>query len=161
MTHPSATPHSPFLPDAEPTLASLLRDVETAADAFVRGDMATYLTHIRHAPDYTLFRPDGGDAVHGFHATPEQIEQMSRTFRDGESTLEIAASYTSHAGDLAVIVLIERQHGQIGPLPDQDFSLRVTLVFRRDPSGWLLLHRHADPLVRPITMDQLASLTRV
>ncbi len=38
-------------------------------------------------------------------------------------------TYTS--GDLAVLVVIERQHGTIGGLPEQDWSLRVTWVFRR------------------------------
>jgi ketosteroid isomerase-like protein len=35
-------------------------------------------------------------------------------------------------GDLAVLVAIERQHGEVGGLPDQDWSPRVTLVFRRE-----------------------------
>lgn len=43
-------------------------------------------------------------------------------------------TYTSC--DLVVMAAIERQHGEVGGLPDQDWSLRVTLVFRRkDPSG--------------------------
>jgi hypothetical protein len=35
------------------------------------------------------------------------------------------------SGNLAVLVMIERQHGRIGGLPDQDLSLRVTLVLLR------------------------------
>ena len=54
---------------------------------------------------------------------------MSRYFRGGEADLEVFASYTS--GNLAVLVAIERQHGEVGDLPDQDLSLRVTLVFRK------------------------------
>jgi ketosteroid isomerase-like protein len=38
--------------------------------------------------------------------------------------------------------------------------LRVTLVFRRDDSDWRLVHRHADALVHPITMEQLSLLAR-
>jgi hypothetical protein len=30
-----------------------------------------------------------------------------------------------------VLVAIERQHGEVGGLTDQDWSLRVTLVFQR------------------------------
>ena len=56
--------------------------------------------------------------------------------------------------------MIERQHGQVGDLPEQDWSLRVTMVYRRDGSDWLLVHRHADPLVHPITQEQMASLAR-
>jgi hypothetical protein len=36
----------------------------------------------------------------------------------------------------------------------------VTLVFRHDGSQWRLAHRHADALVHPITVDQLADLAR-
>ena len=60
----------------------------------------------------------------------------------------------------AVCVAIERQHGEVGNLPDQDWSLRVTLVFRRAGGDWELIHRHADPLVHPIGFDRLAALAR-
>jgi ketosteroid isomerase-like protein len=59
-----------------------------------------------------------------------------------------------------VLVVIERQHGEVGGLPDQDLSLRVTLVFRRDGSEWRQVHRHADPLVHDISLEQLAALAR-
>ena len=72
--------------------------------------------------------------------------------------LEIVQSYTS--GDIVVLVVIERQHGQVGGLPDQDWSLRVTLVFRREGPEWRLLHRQADPLLHGISLEQLAALAR-
>jgi hypothetical protein len=34
------------------------------------------------------------------------------------------------------------------------------LVFRREGSDWRLVHRHADALVQPITMEQLSRLAR-
>jgi hypothetical protein len=36
----------------------------------------------------------------------------------------------------------------------------VTLVFRRERSGWRLVHRHADALVHPIDMEHLSRLAR-
>jgi ketosteroid isomerase-like protein len=45
-------------------------------------------------------------------------------------------------------------------MPDQDWSLRVTLLFRRSGDRWQLLHRHADPLVKPIPMEHCAQLAR-
>ncbi|MGI8585517.1 MAG: DUF4440 domain-containing protein, partial [Thermoleophilaceae bacterium] len=59
-----------------------------------------------------------------------------------------------------VLVVIERQHGQVGGLPDQDWSLRVTQVYRRYGSDWHVVHRHADPLVHAIDLEQAAALAR-
>jgi ketosteroid isomerase-like protein len=59
-----------------------------------------------------------------------------------------------------VLVMIERQHGRVGGLPDQDLSLRVTQVYRRIGSDWQLVHRHADPLVQTMELEELAALLR-
>src|SRR5262245_53725721 len=136
-------------------LAELIRRNAEAASAFIRGDIRGYLTLIKHADDYTLMAPFGGDTTRGFDASPENLARLARFFQAGEAELEVVESYRS--GDLVVLVVIERQHGQVGGLPDQDWSLRVTLVFRRDGAEWLLVHRHADPLVRPITLEQLSA----
>jgi ketosteroid isomerase-like protein len=56
--------------------------------------------------------------------------------------------------------MIERQHGEVGGLPDQDWSLRVTQVYRKRGSEWQLVHRHADPLVRHVGLKAAASLAR-
>jgi hypothetical protein len=45
-------------------------------------------------------------------------------------------------------------------LPDQEWSLQVSQFYRRDGSEWLLVHRHADPLVRPIGLEQAAAIAR-
>jgi ketosteroid isomerase-like protein len=64
------------------------------------------------------------------------------------------------SGDLVVLVGVERQHGEVGGLPRQDWSLRVTLVFRRVDDGWDLVHRHADALVQPIPFEHVGQLAR-
>ena len=56
--------------------------------------------------------------------------------------------------------MIERQHGEVGGLPEQDWSLRVTQVYRREGSEWRLVHRHADPLVNSISLEQAAAIAR-
>ena len=64
------------------------------------------------------------------------------------------------SGDMVVLVLIERQRAEVGGLPEQDWSLRVTQVYRREGSEWRLVHRHADPLVRGISLEQAAAIAR-
>jgi ketosteroid isomerase-like protein len=139
-------------------VAELVKRTEQAGAALMRGDITGYLALIRHADDYTLMQPFGGPPTRGFDRRPEHVSSLAHFFRSGESTLEVAQSYAS--GDLVVLVLIERQHGEVGGLPDQDWSLRVTQVYRRTGRTWELVHRHADPLVRPIGIDQAASLAR-
>jgi ketosteroid isomerase-like protein len=139
-------------------LGELVRITADAASAYIRGDIRTYLTLIKHSNDYTLMGPYGGEPRRGFDDSEEALAATARMFQGGEAELELVESYVS--GDIAVLVAIERQHGVVGGLPEQDWSLRVTLVFRREGSEWRLAHRHADPLVHPIRPEQLAALAR-
>src|SRR5919199_3568574 len=125
-------------------LAKLIGRTAQAASALIRGDVRTYLTLIPHAEDYTLMDPFGGEPTRGFEASSESLEAMERFFQGGEAELEVVESYTS--GDLVVLVVIERQHGEVGGLPEQDLSLRVTWVFRREGSEWRQEQRPAHPL---------------
>jgi ketosteroid isomerase-like protein len=149
MTHGNVT-------DEE--LAELIQRTTEAAKAYIRGDMNTYFTLIKHTEDNTLMSPFGGEPIRGIETSPERLEALERFFQGGEAELELVESYTS--GDLVVLVMIERQHGQVGGLPEQDWSLRVTWVFRREGSEWRQVHRHADPLVHGIGFEQLAALAR-
>ena len=142
----------------ESDVANLVAQVEESADALMAGDIDRYLALIHHAEDYTLLNPAGGPARRGFDDSPESRSAMARMFQSGSAKLELVETYAS--GDLAVIVGVERQRGVISGLPEQDWSLRVTWVFRRTESGWELAHRHADPLVQPITSEQFAALER-
>jgi ketosteroid isomerase-like protein len=142
----------------EEELAELIQRTTEAAKAYIRGDMRTYFALMRHGDDYTLMSPFGGEPERGFDTSPDRLEALERFFQGGEAELEVVETYAS--GDLVVLVAIERQHGEVGGLPDQDWSLRVTWVFRRDGSGWRQVHRHADPLVHPINLEQLAALAR-
>ena len=126
--------------------------------AFMRGDMRTYVALVRHGEEYTLMAPSGGEPRRGFDASDEALDALAQFFRGGEAELDVFQTYAS--GDIAVLVAVERQHGVVGGLPDQDWSLRVTLVFRRERSGWRLVHRHADPLVHEITHEQVGALAR-
>ncbi|HEV8166656.1 MAG TPA: nuclear transport factor 2 family protein, partial [Actinomycetota bacterium] len=128
-------------------VADLIRRSAEAASALIRGDIRTYVTLVRHADDYTLMAPSGGEPRRGFDASDQALDALARYFQGGEAELQVVQSYAS--GDMVVLVAIERQHGEVGglpdqdwSLPDQDWSLRVTLVFRREGGEWRLVHRH-------------------
>jgi ketosteroid isomerase-like protein len=150
MTHPDITGDE---------LGSLIERAREAAGALIQGDVRRYFALVNEAPDYTLMPPTGGPTRHGFDSSPATIEALEGFFAgEGEADLEVEQSYAS--GDLVVLVGVERQHGTVGGLAEQDWSLRVTLVFRRSTSGWKMAHRHADPLVQPIEFERGAQLAR-
>jgi hypothetical protein len=120
-------------------LAELIRRTAEAASAFIRGDMRRYLTLIKHADDYTLMAPFGGEPMRGFDASSECLEAIERYFQAGEAELELVQSYAP--GNMVILVVIERQHGEVGGLPDQDWSLRLQLpmIFSRPPPNALIV----------------------
>ena len=142
----------------EQDIAALIARWSQAAQLYIDGDLRAYAAIARHAEDYTLLPPHGGDARSGFDGSDDAVEWTARTFRGGQSELDIVKTYMS--GDLAVLVAVERQVGRVGDLPPQDWSLRVTLVFRREGTDWRLVHRHADPLVRAVNSELFAAIAR-
>ena len=148
----------PMPANSEQELADLVRTSEARAAAFMRGDMAKWSGMTRIADDFTLMQPFGGEASRGFDMSPERLARLASYFRNGDAKVDLIQFYAS--GDLVVLALIERQHGEVGGLPDQDWSLRVTLVYRRQGAEWWLVHRHADPLVRNVGLETSAALAR-
>jgi ketosteroid isomerase-like protein len=141
--------------DAE--LAEVIQRTEEATSAWMRGDMERYLELTPHARGFTLMNPFGGaPARHDDRA--ESIRAAAGYFAGGEARLEVVETHAW--GDTVVLVMIEEQHGQVGGLPDQDWSLRVTQVYRREGPDWRVVHRHADPLVHGIAFPQVAALLR-
>ena len=136
-------------------LTAFLRRTEDAASAWMRGDMERYLSLTKHAPGFTLVAPNGGPPTR-HEDRHSELASFSSYFRGGEATLEHVETHSW--GDTLVVVMIERQHGEVGDLPDQDWSLRVTQVYRREGADWLLVHRHADPLVATVDLAGLSAL---
>jgi hypothetical protein len=135
-------------------LAQLIRRTEEATSAFMRGDMERYLALTPHVRGYTLMNPLGGPPTR-YQDRSESLREAAGYFKAGEEL-----GYAHVWSDTVVLVMIERQHGEVGGLPDQDWPLRVTQVYRRDGSGWQLVHRHADPLARTIDLEEAAALAR-
>ena len=162
ITAAAAVPLATQLPSsavaADNEIAGLIRRAAEKNAAFMRGDMDLWASLVRIAPDFTLMQPFGGPASHGFDSSPRRLEELAQYFRNGETQLQVAQTYASER--LVVLAMIERQRAEVGGLPSQDWSLRVTEVYRKNGSEWQLVHRHADPLVRRVTLQQAARLAR-
>ncbi|MBE7369895.1 YybH family protein [Ramlibacter pallidus] len=140
-------------------IAQLTRLSEQGNAALMRGDIARYMELVKMAPDFTLMSPFGGEPSHGASYTPERMQSMGRFFRNGDLQQEVVQAWGT--ADMVVLAIIERAlHVEVGGLPAQDWTLRVTLVYRRHGSEWHLVHRHADPLAAGISLQQAAALGR-
>jgi ketosteroid isomerase-like protein len=137
----------------------LLREAEEANDALMRGDVDRYLELVAISEDFTLMSPFGGKPSHARNYTPATWEGMKTFFRDGKLKMELVQAYATE--EIVVLAVLERARVEVGGLPAQDWTLRVTLVYRREDRTWKLVHRHADPLgAAPITVAQSAALAR-
>lgn len=139
-------------------VSDLIRRSASANAALMQGDIGRYSQLVPFAEDFVLMSPFGGTPSRASDYTPERMEAMGRFFRNGTFEQEVVGTYASN--DMVVLATIERTEVEVGDLPLQDWMLRVTLVFRRDESGWQLVHRHADPLAHGITLEQAAALAR-
>lgn len=143
--------------DLEADVRELVERAREATQALIHGDVRRYFALVNEAEDYTLMPPNGGPTRPRAELTSEALAGAEAFFPGGgDGDLDVEHVYAS--GDLVVLVGVERQHGPIGGLPDQEWPLRVTLVFRRDDSDWRLVHRHADALVHPVGMQLLSRL---
>jgi ketosteroid isomerase-like protein len=139
-------------------LQELVDRTERQANAFVSGDMETWIKLIRISHDFTLMQPFGGPTSYGFDPSPKHLAQLAAYFRGGKATIDVQKSYVTP--EMIVLVFIERQDGEVGGLPKQDWSLRVTQVYRRFGNTWEVVHRHADPLVRKLPLEKTAAIAR-
>jgi ketosteroid isomerase-like protein len=153
----SAAPGPGLVNDQE--LVELVQRSADAHAALMRGDLSSYRALISLTGDFTLMAPFGGKPTRGSEYSSERWAALGRFFRNGrDAQVELVQSY--HSADMVVLALIERAHVGVGGLPEQDWALRVTLVFRREASEWRLAHRHADPLVPGISLEQAAAIAR-
>lgn len=153
-----ASPQAGMNMGADQTVTDLIQHSAEAHSALMRGDLERYRSLITYTDDFTLMSPFGGKPSRASDLTAERMEAMGRFFKNGSFEQEVVQSYGS--ADMVVLAVIERQHVEVGGLPAQDWPLRVTLVYRREGTEWRLAHRHADPLVKGVSLQQAAALAR-
>lgn len=126
----------------------------------MRGDLATYRSLLTYADDFTFMSPFGGPPTRRAAFTEERMQAMGSFFRNGNFYQQVIETY--FCGNLAVLVLVERQQVEVGSLPMQEWPLRVTLVYQRSgqKGEWQLSHRHADPLFHSVGLEGAAALAR-
>ncbi|MEO6999775.1 MAG: hypothetical protein ABI112_17005 [Terracoccus sp.] len=117
-----------------------------ASNAFVNGDGEPLAAVSTKTSPATLFGPQG-TTVQGADQVNEANARSAGMFRPG-ATNGFEVMHQGSDEHLAYWVGIQRSvvrfAGQGQPTP---MDLRVTEIFRREPAGWMLVHRHADAVV--------------
>ena len=139
-------------------VTDLIQRSAVANAALMRGDVEGYRALVPLTSDFTLMSPFGVAPTHGADMTGERWEAMGKFFRNGTLEQEVVQTYAS--ADMVVLAVIEQARVEVGGLPVQDWALRVTLVYRREGAEWRQAHRHADPLVAGVSLEQAAALAR-
>jgi ketosteroid isomerase-like protein len=108
----------------------------------VQGQPASFQALWSRAGDVTLCGGFGG-VERGWKNVTERLSWVSKTFSGGTRTREEIGRMV--AGDFAYLVQNEVIRSRLGSQAElSTVELRATMVFRREPEGWRIVHRHAD-----------------
>jgi ketosteroid isomerase-like protein len=96
-----------------------------------------------------------GPAARGWDAIVSVMQAATAAVHDGKlvSVDPISAVVTK---DLAYTVQYEHSELQVGDstIP-RGVLLRVTTIFRREADGWKIVHRHADSITEPKSLESV------
>jgi ketosteroid isomerase-like protein len=123
-----------------------------ALHAYVTGDPGPVTEFFSRWEDVTLANPLGPPRIR-----PAEVDQAivegAAYLRDGSVRgFEEVSRYSRP--DLGYVVQLERTQARLPGSEDMvPFTLRVTMIFRREGDTWKVAHRHADPITtaRPIS----------
>ncbi|MGZ3583626.1 MAG: YybH family protein [Ktedonobacterales bacterium] len=121
---------------------------------FVKGHPGPNEERFTHREDVTLANPFL-PVVRGWEQVAATMERAAAQVSDGEITaFERVAQYVTP--DLACIVEIERNVGRIGAREGiVPFDLRITTIFRPEDGTWKVVHRHADAVTKPRSIESM------
>jgi ketosteroid isomerase-like protein len=135
-------------------LAQVIEQYHRAVFAFVQGDPEPYKKLSSRRGDVTLANPLGPPA-RGWNQVEEALDRAASQLRGGEPIRSERISEVVTA-DLAYTLEIERTRIKAGGSDKiAPISLRVTTVFRREDGEWRIVHRHADPITSPRSLESL------
>jgi ketosteroid isomerase-like protein len=89
----------------------------------------------------------------GWERIAPVFERVAQICAGGHVTLQLNDPLIRVVGDLAYEIGVESGGGTIAGRP-RSIEQRVTNIYRREPAGWKMVHRHAD-----INAEERASQT--
>ncbi len=133
-------------------IGELLRRCERDHKAWINGDAAGYSL----PEDGTILGGVGGYS-YGGTGTAERQAAVAAEWEWGDGEIELLSA-SADAG-LAYLTFIERARVRFrSEEAERRWNLRVTEVFALRAGAWVRVHRHADPLVARIPLDEAVAL---
>jgi ketosteroid isomerase-like protein len=126
-------------------LEQVIERYHRSLGAFMQGDSGPAEHVFSERDDITLGNPFGPFA-RGRTQVVDTMRRAASNYADGDAVGFDRIS-TSVTPDLAYIVEVERLASKVGGREEVALvKLRVTSIFRPEDGGWMLVHRHADPI---------------
>jgi hypothetical protein len=122
---------------------SMLAKLDAAQQEFHNGRPAAIKALWSHADDVTLAGGSGGAIEKGWGHVGPRLDWASSQYSNGVQTNERIT--TTVSGSFAYVVQLEHIRFHVpGQERESGRDYRITMVFRREPEGWRIIHRQAD-----------------
>jgi ketosteroid isomerase-like protein len=122
---------------------AMLDRVDAAQLELQNGQAAAFKALWSHAEDITLSGGFGGTVEKGWAQIGPRLDWVGAQFSKGTHTHERIV--TNQTGDLGYVVQVEHIRFHVpGQEKESTRDYRVTMIFRREPEGWRIVHRQAD-----------------
>lgn len=129
-------------------LEALLVEYSAAASKFYDGHPEAVKALWSHADDVTLSGAAGGPIARGWKEVSARLGWASSQFLGTHGSKAVEQVQVAVSGDFAYIVQYEHIRYLLpGQAKQAERHYRVTTIFRREPEGWRVVHRHADTLM--------------
>src|SRR5262245_25254327 len=127
---------------ADSEWATFMAKLEAAEHEFAQGRPAAFKALWSHSDDVSICGAFGG-VESGWNKVASRLDRASSQFSDGmRSRAEIKSAV---GAEFAYLVQTEHIRFRVpGRTDPSTLDLRVTMVFRREPDGWRIVHRQAD-----------------
>jgi ketosteroid isomerase-like protein len=134
--------------------AGFIEQYHRGVAALIRSDTEPLKRLWSRRDDVTLANPLGPPA-RGWHQVEDALDRAAAQVRDGDVTGSERISEVTTA-DLAYIVEIEQSRLKAGGGDEfASVSLRATTIFRREDGEWRVVHRHADSITAPRSIESV------
>lgn len=129
-------------------LQAVLDEYAQATELFYNGNPEAVKALWAHSDDVTLSGAAGGATAKGWSNVSSRLDWASAEFKGTNGTRAVEQIQTAVSGDFAYIVRYEHiRYHRLGQQNPAQRDYRATVIFRRGPEGWRVVHRHADTLM--------------